>query len=365
VNPHLRFREPEILHAIAHAIYSLKTDRELRFMEVCGGHTEAIYRYALRDHLPEWINLTSGPGCPVCVTTNGFIDHAIALARLPEVTLATFGDLVRVPGSSRSLAQVRAETGDVRIFYSPMDSLVWAEQHPERTVVFLGIGFETTACTIAATMTACSRKRLSNFRLLSAVKTMPRALETLLSAPDVHIDGLILPGHLTTVIGPEPFRFIADRFAIPCVVSGFEPVDLMETVLMLCRQIKDGRAEVENQYRRVVHPGGNSHAAGFIATVFRPCDMEWRGLGIIPASGLTLAERFSRWDAADLPVQVEPTRENPACRCGDILRGACLPSECPLYAQVCTPEDPRGACMVSSEGACAAAYHFAPVADER
>jgi len=359
------YRNPHLMRKVANEIKRLRIDRPIRLMEVCGGHTEAIYRFALRDLLPDWIELTSGPGCPVCVTPNGFIDHAVALARLSGVTIATFGDLVRVPGSTQSLAQIRARGGDVRVFYSPMDALYWTRQHPERTVVFLGIGFETTACTIAAVVQECARDGPANFRMLSALKTMPCALAALLSAPDVHIDGLILPGHVTTVTGMADFQFIAHRFAVPCVVSGFEPLDLMETILMLCRQINEGRAKVENQYLRVVRSEGNLHAQKAISRVFKSCDMEWRGFGSISLSGLSLADEFSYLDATHIQVEVEPIREHPGCRCGEVLRGVCRPDDCALFATACTPEEPCGACMVSSEGACAAVYHFAPVADER
>lgn len=359
-----RFRDSDIVTRIATEIQKIGLDRPVRFMEVCGGHTAAIYRFALTDLLPEEVQLLSGPGCPVCVTANRFIDLSIALAELPEATIATFGDLIRVPGSTRSLADVRARGSDVRVFYSSMDALTWAREHPDRTVVFLGLGFETTACTLAATLRECIRKSTFNFRFLSALKTMPRALHALLSSPDVAIDGFILPGHVITVTGLEVFRFIADEFSIPCVVSGFEPSDLMETILMLCRQVKHGRAELENQYRRVVRYAGNSEAQALIEKMFEPCDMQWRGFGTIPMSGLKLRGQFSLWDAEDTPVEVEPTREHPECRCGDVLRGLIPPTECNLFGKACTPDTPQGACMVSSEGACAAVYHFTPVSHE-
>ncbi len=355
------FRDSDIVMRIAAEIRNVGLDRPVRFMEVCGGHTAAIYRFALNDLLPDEVRLVSGPGCPVCVTANRFLDMGIAIAELSETTIATFGDLIRVPGSRASLADVRARGSDVRVFYSSADALEWASEHPERTVVFLGIGFETTACTLAATLRECVRKGVLNFRFLSALKTMPQALRALLSAPDVTIDGLILPGHVTTITGLEVYQFIASEFSIPCVVSGFEPSDLMETLLMLCRQIKQGRAEVENQYRRVVRYEGNPQAQALIEEMFKPCDMEWRGFGTIPLSGLRLRRRFSVLDAEDTPVEIEPEREHPECRCGDVLRGVIHPSECSLFGNACTPDTPHGACMVSSEGACAAVYHFAPL----
>jgi len=359
VNPAHPFRDAELVKALANGIRALDINRPVRIMEVCGGHTEAIYRFALRDLLPDWIELTSGPGCPVCVTANDFIDRAVALARLPGMTIATFGDLVRVPGSSSSLAEVRSQGADVRVFYSAMDALCWARDHPGRLTVFLGIGFETTACTIAGCLVECRRLGLDNFRLLSTIKTMPRALRALLTSPDVNIDGLILPGHVTTVTGMEIFRFIAEELSVPCVVSGFEPVDIMQTLLMLCRQMTQSQVLVLNQYRRVAQREGNRTAQAMIERAFEPCDAEWRGLGLIPLSGLKLRDEFSRWDALSIPVEVEPTRNHPACRCGEVLRGVLKPVQCPLFAKACNPETPCGACMVSSEGACAAVYHFA------
>jgi hydrogenase expression/formation protein HypD len=365
MNRLMPFRDATIVQCVASEIRRLDIDRPLRFMEVCGGHTAVIYRFGLTDFLPPMLELVSGPGCPVCVTANDFVDHAIALADLPDVTLATFGDLVRVPGSTRSLAEVRAHGADVRVFYSSADALTWASEHRERTVVFLGIVFETTACTLAATLAECIHNGIKNFGLLSALKTMPGVLRTLLSAPDVQIDGFILPGHVATVIGLNAFRFIPHEFFVPCVVSGFEPSDLMESICMLCRQIEDRRADVENQYRRVVRHDGNPMAQALMDEIFEPCDMAWRGFGIIPESGLKLRPEFSYWDSESMAVEVEPFQENHGCRCGDVLCGRIHPSGCALFGTACTPETPCGACMVSSEGACATCYHFAPVAHER
>ena len=353
------FRDANAVRRIASEIARIRLPRPIRLMEVCGGHTAAIYRFGLADLLPREIRLVSGPGCPVCVTANDFVDRAVALAALPKTTIATFGDLIRVPGSTRSLAQARAQGRDVRVFYSSADTLDWARAHPERTVVFLGIGFETTACTLAATLRDAVRDHVTNFKMLSSAKTMPEALRALFSTPGVQVDGLIMPGHVITVAGLDVFSFIPRDFSIPCVVSGFEPTDLMETVLMLCRQIADGRAEMENQYQRVVRPGGNSQARAVIEEVFEPCDTPWRGFGVISRSGLAIRTECREWDAQTIPVEVEPTREHPGCRCGDVLRGLIHPRECPLFGGTCTPETPRGACMVSAEGACAAVHQFA------
>ena len=359
------FRNAELVQRIAAEIKSLDLKHPVRLMEVCGGHTAAIYRFALPDLLPPNIMLLSGPGCPVCVTANDFVDRAVALAALSGVTIATFGDLIRVPGSSRSLADARAQGGDVRVFYSSTDALDWARVHPDRTAIFLGIGFETTACTIAATLAEAARTNVRNFRVLSSLKTMPAALRALFSAPGVHVDGLILPGHVSAVTGSSEFEFIPHEFGIPCCVTGFEPSDLMEAILLLCRQIKAKRAQVENQYRRVVQRDGNPLAKKVMTEMFEPCDMPWRGFGFIPNSGLKIRAEFAAWDAQFIPVNVETLHEHSGCRCGDVLRGILHPAECPLFGKTCTPEQPRGACMVSSEGACAAIYHFSPVNRER
>ncbi|RPH94638.1 hydrogenase formation protein HypD [candidate division KSB1 bacterium] len=359
------FRSADVVKRVAEKIARLDLKQPVRLMEVCGGHTAAIYRFALPDLLPANVKLLSGPGCPVCVTANDFVDRAIALSEISGITIATFGDLIRVPGSTRSLADARAQGGDIRVFYSSADALDWARQNSERIVVFLGIGFETTACTVAATLAEAVRTNVRNFRVLSSLKTMPEALRALLGAPGVQVDGLILPGHVCAVTGSNEFDFIPREFHIPCAVSGFEPSDLMESILILCRQIKDGEAKVENQYRRVVHWEGNARAKAVMAEMFEPADMLWRGFGRIPQSGLAIRTQFSDWNAANISVDVEPMREYPGCRCGDVLRGILHPTECPLFGKACSPENPRGACMVSTEGACAAVYHFSPVQRER
>lgn len=359
------FRNADIVRGVADEIAKLGLDRPIRLMEVCGGHTAAIYRFALPDLLPTHVKLLSGPGCPVCVTANDFVDRAVALSRIPDITIATFGDLIRVPGSTRSLADVRAQGADIRVFYSSADALDWAREHSERTVVFLGIGFETTACTIAATLFEAVKTEVRNFRVLSSLKTMPKALRALFGAPGVEVDGLILPGHVCAVTGSSEFEFIPREFGIPCAVSGFEPSDLMEAILMLCRQREKKEAKVENQYRRVVHLEGNARAKAVMAEMFEPADMLWRGFGAIPKSGLGIRAQYSEWDAANISVEVEPMREHPGCRCGDVLRGSLHPTDCALFGKACTPETPRGACMVSAEGACAAVYHFSPAHRER
>jgi hydrogenase expression/formation protein HypD len=352
------FRDEEHITFMLRQIEEFQLDRPVRFMEVCGGHTAAIYRYALHDILPEEIDLISGPGCPVCVTAMEYVDHAMALAALPHVAVTTFGDLVRVPGGGGSLADARANGADVRVVYSCSDAVEMAAQNPSQLVVFLGIGFETTACTIAAALENAIERDIRNFNVLSAMKTMPQALNVLLSAPEVGVDGLILPGHVTTVTGLGCFEFIARDLGIPCVVSGFEPLDLMRSIYALTKQIVEGRAEVANEYGRVARAAGNLAAQGAIERMLIPVKTSWRGLGKIENSGLELRPEFAEWNAARIPVHVPRSHEPRGCRCGEILRGMLHPEECPLMGKRCTPETPVGACMVSSEGACAAAYQY-------
>ena len=358
------WRNSEIVAKLAGRIRSLTGNRVVRIMEVCGGHTAAIYRFALHKLLPANAMFVHGPGCPVCVTANDFIDRAVALAAKPDITIATFGDLIRVPGSTRSLMDARAMGADVQVFYSSADALQYAINHPDRMVVFLAIGFETTACTLAATLSLAVAQNVKNFKLLSSMKTMPEALKILLSAPDVKVDGLILPGHVITVTGIAPFQYIADELNIPCVVSGFEPIDLAESALKICEQIANGKSLVENEYTRVVRLEGNARARELMEKMLEPVAVNWRGFGRIENSGLRIGSEYADWDASLIDVEVEPLKEHKGCRCGDVLQGKLQPMECPLFATVCTPEQPRGACMVSAEGACAAIYHFAGVEDE-
>lgn len=358
------FRDPRLLRHFAEEIRRVPLSRPVRLMEVCGGHTAAIHRFALRDVLPKNIDLLSGPGCPVCVTTEEFLDRGLALTNLPEVTIGTFGDLMRVPGSQGTLAEAKASGKDVRIVYSPMEALDWARAEPKRLVIFLAIGFETTACTIAAVVERAMAERIANFRILSALKTMPAALRALLSDRDVQLDGFILPGHVMTVTGVPSFEFIAREFGVPCAVAGFEPADLLEAILLLTRQLAEGRAAVEIQYGRSVRYSGNTSAQAAMERTFEPCGMNWRGLGEICGSGLALRQAFAAWDAAGLVPGLPLRVSENGCRCGDVLRGMLRPDQCGLFGTACTPEQPRGACMVSSEGACAAMYHYAAASDE-
>ncbi len=339
-----------------------KLARRLRFMEVCGTHTMSAFRSGLRALLPPEVELLSGPGCPVCVTDDDYVDAAIALAQQPGVRVATFGDMLRVPGREGSLEQARAAGADVRVVYSPLDALEDAQRAPSRRVVFLGVGFETTAPAVAWTLRAAEEDGVANYSVLCAHKTMPRAMSALLAGGETRIDGFLCPGHVTAVIGAAAYDGIVRQHGIPCVVAGFEAADMAEGLEMLARQILEGRAEVEIQYRRAVERTPNARATAILAEVFEECDAVWRGLGVIPGSGLRPRARFAAHDAArvfpDLP---RPTPRAPTgCRCGDILRGVMTPPECPLFGGRCTPERPVGACMVSSEGACAAWHRYAP-----
>ncbi len=352
---------PEVRERID-AVFALFREvhrKPVTLMEVCGTHTMSIARAGLRSVLPEGLRLVSGPGCPVCVTATGYVDTAIELARRPEVILATFGDMMRVPGSAGSLEEAKARGADVRVVYSPMRSLEMAAAEPLRTVVFLGVGFETTAPATAALIKYADACKAKNFAVLSAHKLIPPALEALAASPDLAIDGFILPGHVSVVLGLAPYRFLAEKFGRPCVVTGFEPTDVLEATRMLLGQIAEGRAEVENEYTRVVRPDGNPDARAAVDEVFETADASWRGFGVIPASGLALRERFAAFDAEkQFGVKVPSDEPRTGCRCGDVLRGKIRPPECPLFADPCTPANPIGPCMVSSEGACAASYRY-------
>ncbi|MGE4561263.1 MAG: hydrogenase formation protein HypD [Desulfobulbus sp.] len=333
--------------------------RPVRIMEVCGTHTMSIFRHGIRSLLPEGITLLSGPGCPVCVTPAGHIDACLAAAERPEVTIATFGDLIRVPGSHGSLAEARARGARVEVVYSPMDALVLAGKEPERIVLFPAIGFETTAPTIAATILQAERLGITNFVIIAACKTMPRALETLMADPELHIDGLLCPGHVSAIIGSDAYLPFAGRHHLACAVAGFEPADILAGLLSLIRQINANEPRVENCYTRAVTAGGNLNARKLIDQVFEPADSPWRGLGIIPGSGLVLRQRYRQYDGMTrLGLSVQPTREPKGCRCGEILKGRLLPPDCPLYGTACTPLKPVGPCMVSNEGTCAAYFRY-------
>jgi len=352
------YRNADAAAAIA---AELSFDRHVKLMEVCGGHTHAIYRYGLDALLPDEVELVHGPGCPVCVIPMGRVDDAISIAERPEVTFTSFGDMLRVPGGRRrSLLEARARGADVRIVYSPLDALAFARANPRREVVFFGVGFETTAPAVALTLQQARELRVRNFSVFCNHVLIAPALRAILDSPETEIDGFVGPGHVSTVIGTRPYEFVAREYGRPVVVAGFEPTDILQAVARLLRQLREGRAEVENQYGRVVREEGNSEALAALAEAFTVRDdFEWRGLGPIPRSGFRIADAFAEWDAEN-KFEVPGARiEDPkACRCGDVLRGLAKPNECGVFGTACTPEQPLGTCMVSSEGACAAYYAY-------
>lgn len=355
------FRDRELVRGLAELIARLVEgrDRPLSFMEVCGTHTMSIYQFGIRSLLPPGVRLISGPGCPVCVTPVGYVDRAVAYARQPETIVATFGDMLRVPGSTSSLMQERARGADIRIVYSPLDALALADKNREKRIIFLGVGFETTAPTIAGTILSAAERDIDNFFVLAAHKTIPVPMRILSADPELAIDGYLCPAHVSAIIGAEAYRFLAEEQRVPCVVTGFEPTDILQGVAMLVRQVVEGRSTVENQYRRFVSPEGNRKAKELLSRVFVPSDAVWRGLGMIPGSGLEIAPAFARYDAEkSVPVEVEAPQEPDGCLCGEVLKGKITPFDCPLFGTTCTPEQPVGACMVSSEGSCAAAYKY-------
>ncbi|MGQ9369487.1 hydrogenase formation protein HypD [Azospirillum sp. ST 5-10] len=331
-------------------------DRPLRLMEVCGGHTHAIFRHGLAGVVPPGVEFLHGPGCPVCVLPMGRIDDCIAIAEDPRVIFTTFGDAMRVPGSRKTLLQAKADGADVRMVYSPLDALALARRHPEREVVFFGLGFETTMPATALTVLRAEREGIANFSLFCNHITVVPTIKAVLDSPGMLVDGFIGPGHVSMVIGLSPYRFIAERYRRPLVVAGFEPLDVLQAVWMLLEQIGRGSAAIENQYARVVPEDGNPAALDAIAAVFEPrASFEWRGLGSIDESGVRVRERYARFDAERrFAVRGATVVDPAACQCGAVLKGTLKPWQCTLFGTACTPETPVGALMVSSEGACAA-----------
>jgi hydrogenase expression/formation protein HypD len=354
------FRQPALAQALAAKIKKY-AGPPVNLMEVCGTHTVAIFRHGIRGLLPPQVRMLSGPGCPVCVTPNADIDKAIALASQPGVTLATFGDMMRVPGSYSSLAEAKAKDADVRVVYSPLEALSIAQDNPKRSVVFFGVGFETTAPTTAASILEAERLNLSNYFFFSVHKVVPPAMKALLAGGEVNIDGFICPGHVSTIIGSHPYEFISRDYGIPCVITGFEPVDILQGIAMLLEMRNEGKAEVAIQYSRAVRPEGNPKALETMAKVFQTDDANWRGLGVIPGSGLRLGPALERFDAGKhFKIKIRPPKERAACRCGEVLRAVCTPPECRMFGSGCTPEHPLGPCMVSTEGTCAAWFIYNP-----
>ena len=364
------FRDPVLAQGLLGQIRevvartSATVDRPLNIMEVCGGHTHAIFRYGLHEMVPKEIEFIHGPGCPVCVLPMGRVDDCIEIAEHPQVIFATFGDAMRVPGTKKSMLQAKAEGADIRLVYSPLDALAIARNNPDREVVFFALGFETTMPSTALTVLQAAKEGIGNFSLFCNHITVPQPIKALLDDPDMRLDGFVGPGHVSMVVGTRPYDFIARDYGKPIVVSGFEPIDLLQSVLMVVTQIAEGRAEVENQYGRIVPRDGNPQALAAIDAVFEPREkFEWRGLGEIDASGVKMRPAFAAWDAErkfDVGYGKRQEVADPLdARCGDVLKGQIKPVACPLFGSICNPETPVGALMVSSEGACAAYHQYA------
>lgn len=352
------FRDPDLARSLVARIQDV-CRKPMAVMEVCGTHTVAIFRHGIRTLLPDTLRLISGPGCPVCVTAQGDIDAFVALARQPGTIVTTFGDLVRVPGSGSSLQHESAGGADVRMVYSPLDAVAVAREHPESQVVFLGVGFETTVPTVAAAILAADQEGLSNFSVYCAHKTVPIALEALMGLPDMAIEGFLLPGHVSVIIGLDGYRPFFDNHRVPAVIAGFEPIDILNGIAQLAGQIAHRQPALTNAYPRVVSDAGNAKARAIIESVFEPCDAHWRGIGVIPASGLAIRKDFVAFDAQErFGIRPEPGNEPPGCACGRILTGMAIPPDCALYGRACTPTAPVGPCMVSSEGTCAAYFRY-------
>ena len=355
------YRSGKVARDLSQRIASvLEPGRQYKLMEVCGGHTHTIYKHGVENLLPPAVDLIHGPGCPVCVIPMGRVDDAIALAERPNVIFTTFGDMMRVPGGNGSLLEAKARGADVRMVYSPLDALRIARENPDREIVFFAIGFETTTPSTALTLLRARSEGIHNFFVFANHVTIIPAIRAILGSPDLRLDGFIGPGHVSTVIGTLPYRFIAESHGKPLVVAGFEPLDVLQAAYMILLQLADGRCEVENQYTRVVREAGNPRALEAIAeTMELRTTFEWRGLGFISQSALKLRGEFADWDA-ELRYDVPGVRvaDPKACQCGEVLKGVIKPWECKVFGTACTPEKPIGTCMVSSEGACAAYYNY-------
>jgi hydrogenase expression/formation protein HypD len=363
------FRDPAkarvLLKQIGELINTIDICRQrpLQLMEVCGGHTHSIFRFGLKQMLPDAIELVHGPGCPVCVLPMGRVDDCVALAETPGVIFTTFGDAIRVPGSGKSLLQAKAGGADVRIVYSPLDALNIARKHPDKEIVFFGLGFETTMPSTALTVLQAAAEDIGNFSLFCNHITIIPTIKAILDSPDLQLDGFLGPGHVSMVIGRRPYRFIAEHYRRPLVIAGFEPLDILHSIWMVLRQISDGRCEIENQYQRIVPENGNAAALKAIGQVFELREFfEWRGLGSIDHSGVRVREPYARFDAErKFAVPNLKIADPQACQCGEVLKGVIKPWECKVFGRACTPETPLGALMVSSEGACAAYYQYGGV----
>ena len=355
-----RAKAEALMAEINHLVKAIAPKTPLAIMEVCGGHTHSIFRYGIEGMLPDAIELVHGPGCPVCVLPMGRIDDCLSIAERPEVIFTTFGDAMRVPGSRGSLLQARGRGADVRMVYSPMDALALARKTPDREVVFFGLGFETTMPSTALTVLQAEREGLRNFSIFCNHITIVPTIKAILDSPGLHIDGFLGPGHVSMVTGIEPYRFIAEHYRRPLVVAGFEPLDVLQSLWMVLKQIAEGRCEVENQYDRIVPDGGNSPALEAVGRVYELREFfEWRGLGSIDHSGVRLREAYAAFDAErKFAVPNVRIADPKSCQCGEVLKGAIKPWQCKVFGTACTPENPLGALMVSSEGACAAHFQY-------
>jgi len=355
------FRNKKLIALAGGRIRQLMPLKDLAIMEVCGTHTMNFCRFGLKDLLPERLHFIPGPGCPVCVSHQNYIDAAIRLSRRDDVIIVTFGDMLRVPGTASSLEKERARGGHIRVVYSPLDTLKIARLNPGKKAVFLAVGFETTAPTIALSIIQAKKEKIKNASFFTSLKLMPPVMRHLLNDERLNLSGFLCPGHVSSIIGIKPYEFIPRDFAVPCCVAGFEPLDILEGILMLLKQIKQNKPAVDNQYSRVVKAKGNLEARKIISRVFSPSGAYWRGMGKIPDSGLKIRKEFQAFDTERVFALKPPTanRQPPTkCKCADVLKGLILPKECPLFAKACAPDKPLGPCMVSVEGACNAYYRY-------
>ncbi len=347
------------IQKIIEAIKRLAPEKTVRIMEVCGTHTVAIAKSGIKDILPEKVRLISGPGCPVCVTPQDYIDKAIWLSRQNNIIITTFGDLMRVPGTDDTLSDAKARGSDIRILYTPAQSIEIAKANPSKLIVFLAVGFETTIPTVTGTLEMALREKVNNLFILNAHKVVPTALEILATSPDLNIDGFLLPGHVSTIIGIRPYEFLSSVHKKACAISGFEPIQILESIFLILNQISQNKFFIANQYKGTVDYEGNKKAQNSILKFFKPVNSQWRGIGDIPLSGMKLRDEYRTFDIEN-KIQIPPINsvEPNGCRCGDILKGLIEPLECPLFGKICTYDHPVGACMVSSEGTCAAYYRY-------
>jgi len=349
--------EKKLIKSIEKSAQQLTAD--ISIMEVCGTHTMSIHKYGIKSMLPRNIKLVSGPGCPVCVTPAEYIDQAIKIAKEKDVIICTFGDMVRVPGTEETLEDARIQGADIKIVYSPLDCISVSQNNPDKRIVFLAVGFETTAPVVGLAVKHAKAEKLRNFYLLSGLKLLFPALKKLFTSNEIRINGLICPGHITAVTGEESYKFIIEEYNIPCVVAGFEASDILVSINMLINQIVSRKAQVENAYKRAGTVRGNPQAAELINEVYKPCDDSWRGFGVIENSGLKLSDEYSEFDVRKIMnIEMPVWRGTEACRCGDVIKGVIEPNGCGLFDKGCTPENPKGPCMVSGEGSCAAYYRY-------